>query len=322
MLFELDKNFSIKDIKFNTISMSDRPMFEEFYAKTPYDTNLWVMNFVYTIGFDESNSRKVLWKIVDGLLCVFVVNHNLENMFMLYPPCGKCDKKLFNRVVAKCMKIMLKVNDGSVEKSHIRTINQNHVDWLNSRYFKCKKSSFGYEHIYSCKEVAKMEGKKFEYIRRKFNKFTKEYPNAVWRRYVPTDWQSMMALKSAWEETAGEKYFRIIDASYYKGTIEHCETLKHDVFVVELNNRIIGMISGGMLSEEQKRCWCFLRKPLNNFDGLSEFLIVMLCREYADKADVLNDGADGGGGGLRFFKERFKGQENQVYECVLRDRSK
>ena len=222
------------------------------------------------------------------------------------------------------MKICAKVNKSSVPLCEIREVSDVHRDWIMEKHFKLKKSSFGLEHHYPIKRVAKMEGKDFSYIRRKVNKFNREYPDAIWREANDADWDGLLQLQRAWEETAGEKYFRIIDATYYRCAIKNKDALNHRVFIVTLHNRVIGMISGAILPTGQ--AWCFLRKPLNNFDGLSEFLIHKLCEVFQnDVSDdtLLNDGGDGNSKGLRFFKERFcPGQSPMIYSLSYRKEKK
>ena len=181
----------------------------------------------------------------------------------------------------------------------VRTVTDLQSDWLSKKLFHIKKNGFGQEHIYPTQRVCEMHGKEFAYIRRKINKFTKEYPNAIWREYDSVrDYDKMMTLKKEWEDTAGEKYFRIIDATNYKSILHDHKKLDHKVFVVEIAGKIVGMISGQYLTTDKKKAVCFLRKPLNHIQGLSEYLIYKLCCEL-NESEVLNDGGDGNAQGLR-----------------------
>jgi hypothetical protein len=318
-LFAVSHDIFLKGIKFMEIDFTDKPMIEDYIKKTSFDTNMWTMNFTYYYTFNESATRKVVWKIIDDMLCIFIVNNN-QHMFMLHLPLGECDRRKLNIVTLKCFKLMQKINEEDTKETYIRDISDLHKDMLMQKYFKLNKGSFGNEHHYDVKGVASLAGKPFAYIRHKINKFNKEYPNAIWRPYEDKDWDQMLMLQKAWEDTAGEKYFRIVDATYYRGTLKNYQKLGHQVFVVELDKRIIGMISGAYLTDDHKLAWCYLRKPLNNFDGLSEFVIYKLCCELKE-ADLLNDGADGGHKGLKFFKQRFSPvQSPAIFICKLRQK--
>lgn len=314
-LFEVDKNVKIAGIDFTEISLSDRSLFCEYYERMTFDKNLWCLNFPYLFGQNASNTKKVYYKIIDGMFCCFI--HGDKSMYMVTPPIGECDQRKFNHVIAKCLVIMNKVNGH--HDSVIHGLSREHKKLLNHRYFNVRKDSSAVEYTYDVKAVYEHKGKEFETIRRKLNKFARLYPNAIWREYQDTDWQNMMQLKTAWEDTAKSRYFRIVDASYYRETIRHHRDLDHKIFVVELNHRIIGMISCGYMGADKKLGWCFLRKPLNNFEGLSEFLIWKLCEYFKDTAVYMNDGDDDAEAGLRFFKTRFNPvYEKETYACSVK----
>lgn len=302
-LFKVSKKIKVGDFEFNELGMEDSDIYYKYLLASPFDTNMWNMNFTYVFTFNDSNTRKVLWQVINDMLCIFVLGND-EKLSLLHIPIGACDRKQLNNTILKCLKMCAKVNGKTVYDCEIREVSDVHKDWIMEKYFKLNKSSFGLEHHYDIERTASLEGSDFKYVRRKIRKFEKEYPDAKWREANEADWDGLLQLQRAWEETAGEKYFRIIDATYYRCAIKNCEELKHRIFVVTLHNRIIGMISGAILPTGQG--WCFLRKPLNNYDGLSEYLIWKLCDELkGNGAQLLNDGGDGNSKGLRFFKERF-----------------
>ena len=116
-----------------------------------------------------------------------------------------------------------------------------------------------------------------------------------------------MKLGEYWSKTSGQKYSYTFDDVYFPEIIKHYKELNHLVLVVEMNNEIIGMISGGDLPTGQS-WWC-LSKFVNSYDGLSEFLIIELAKainKIDPKIELMNAAEDLGPGGLRFFKERFR----------------
>ena len=79
------------------------------------------------------------------------------------------------------------------------------------------------------------------------------------------------------------------------------------MLVVELQDEIIGMVSGGALPTGQS-WWC-LSKFIDEYNGLSEMLIIELAKAINKKnpnVEFMNAGEDLGPGGLRLFKQRFK----------------
>jgi len=86
-----------------------------------------------------------------------------------------------------------------------------------------------------------------------------------------------------------------------------CSELDHLIIVVEVDEEIIGMVSGGELPTGES-WWCF-SKFRNDFDGLSELLIIELAKvinKINPKIELMNAAEDFGPGGLRLFKEKFR----------------
>jgi len=312
-LFKVSRDVKINDWVFKIVGLEDKELYEKYFATTEYPMTAWSNDFTYIYTHNESNTKTIMWIVVDEMLCTFIENAK-KRLDLYCLPFGGGDVDKVKSVVIKCLSFCDVVN-GGVGISSVQGADELQANWLKTNIeddaLKFKKMAFGLEHHYSISKLINLEGKDFAYIRRKINTFKKKYPEAIFRHYDASkgDWEGLMALKKEWNDTAGDKYFRIHDATYFRATVKEHEKLDHLIFVVELNKKIVAMISGGMHHNDSKAGWCYNRNPLNYIDGLSEFIIVQLAHELKalyPTVETMNDGGDGNKKGLRYFKEKFR----------------
>jgi uncharacterized protein len=317
------KSIQIGDWSFNEIQLEDIDMYSEYIKKTRYPANLWSSNFAYLWAKSQSKIRKVLWKIVDDMLVTF----GYTRKGILYLMClpfgeGKSDKVV--EVVYKCLNYCYKMDNNNKSEASLLLINSPQLEFLKgsekfNKYFSIV-NIVGIERHLSIPKLIALKGKEFERIRNKINKFNKLYPNAIVRKYKTSDYEEIIKLGENWLKKSGQKYSTIFDRVYFPEIIKHCKELKHVVLVVEIDNKIVGMASGGDLPTGE--AWGCLLKFMNDFDGISAFLIVEMAKEiHRINAEIqyINTGSDLGPGGLRVFKESFRPVLNYYrYEVFLR----
>ncbi|MDF2791888.1 MAG: hypothetical protein K0S80_4990 [Neobacillus sp.] len=123
-----------------------------------------------------------------------------------------------------------------------------------------------------------------------------------------TDYHKVMEFNNNW---ANEQDESIFDGTYFKEILKYPDELDHTVLVVEIDDQIVGMTSGGCLPTGQS--WACLRKGYHKVEGLSELLLCELVKEsyqVNSSIEYMNDGNDLGDPGLIFFKERFRPELN------------
>lgn len=316
-LFKLSKDVIIQGVKFKEIELDDKDFINSYIMMSEYPLTQWHSYFTYLWSYGQGNTRKVLYTLVDGLL-VTIVRNNKGICHMMTLPFGKGDKETVVKVTRDVLELLNAENSkiDDKKKANVHYVLDNQLEFLlgagfkdNSEDFKFKKASEGLEYQYSIPGLIKLEGKDFAYIRRKLNKFHKNYPNAVIKEYESYNWDDMLLLQKLWNENEGDKYFRIFDATYYRATVKECKRLGHSVLLVEIDGNIAGMISGEILPNGEGIC--YLRKPLSKYEGLSEFLIVELAKHLHEKNNNALVLTDGGGGtplsnGLNYFKQKFR----------------
>lgn len=307
---KLSGNITLGSWDFKVIDISDIKLYSDYIKQCEYPANLWSANFAFLWAVSQSSRRKILWKIVDDMLVTFAYLKSGE-LYLSCLPYGKGNPDKVIDVVYKCMKYCYEFNNHDDSSTVVKVINSLQLDFLKQspnfeKLFKVR-GLVGMEKHFSISKLITLPGKDFDYVRRKINKFKKSCPNAVIREYGEEDFEAVMKLGEYWSSTSGEKYSHIFDNIYFPEIIKHYKELNHIVLVVELNGNIIGMSSGGELPNGQS-WWC-LSKFMNDYDGLSELLIIEMAKainKINPDIEIMNAAEDLGPGGLRFFKERFR----------------
>jgi uncharacterized protein len=303
-------NINLGSWSFNVIDILDMNLYSEYIKKTEYPANLWSANFAFIWAVSQSKTKKILWKVVDDMLVTFTYLKS-DELYLTCLPYGKGTPDKVADVVYKCLKYCYEYNNHADSSTVVKVLNSLQLDFLRQakhfdEYFKVG-GWVGMEKHFSIPKLLSLPGKDFEYIRRKINKFHKLCPTAVIREYKEEDFEAVMKLGEYWSNTSGEKYSQIFDGVYFREIIKHCKELNHIVLLVEVDGKLVGMSSGGDLPNGQS-WWC-LSKFMNDYDGLSELLIIEMAKainKINPNIEIMNAAEDLGPGGLRFFKERFR----------------
>lgn len=295
--------------KFHVIQIEDMDMYTSYIRKTRYPANLWSSNFAYMWAISRSDNRKLLWKIVDGLLVTFV-HTNKDFLYLYCLPFGDADSEQVIAVTQKCMRYCLEWNNQEANRPLVRMINADQLDFLAksphfNEYFT-KKTWQGIERHFDINKLVLLTGKDFSRVRNRLHKFYREHPDAKISQYQDTDYKELIELDKHWKNTSGLKYANIFDGVYYKELVKHSAELDQLTLVIRIDKKIIGMISGGILPTGQS--WASVIKFEDNIPGLSETLFVEFAKKIHTvnpKVELMNVGSDLGSEGLRAYKLKF-----------------
>lgn len=318
-------NINFGKWNFHELKLADTDMYSEFIKITEYPGNLWSSNFAYLWASSQSHLRKVLWKVIDDMLVTF--GHSYKNSLYLFClPFGEGNPEKLMNVMLKCMKYCYEWNNHENNRTMIRMINHNQLEFLRNcsefdNLFKLVTLK-GIERHLDVKKLVSLNGKDFSTIRNKINKFRRENPDAEVRKYQKSDYGELIELGKHWSNIAGKKYVNIFDKTYYREIIHHSDELNQIILIVQKGNQIIGMVSGGELPTGQ--AWGSLLKYKDGIPGLSELLSVEFAHEIhqlGPNIELINVGSDLGAGGLRDYKLKFRPVLNlKRYQIYLKQK--
>ena len=295
---------------FNEITIEDMNIYSEYIKATEYPANLWSSNFPYLWASSQSTLRKVLWKVVDEMLVTF--GHSYKNSLYLFClPYGKGNPEEVTDVLYRCMRYCFDWNNQQNDRTFVKMINDSQLEFLRNcskfdEHFRLVTWQ-GIERHYGIKNLVSLAGPDFSNIRNRINKFNRENPNAILRRYKPSDFDALIELGNHWSNSAGKKYSTIFDKVYYREIIKHCDEFNQIILVIEIDGKIVGMITGAEMPTGQ--AWGSLLKYEQGIPGLSEMLSVEIARKLNKtnpNIELLNVGSDLGAGGLRDYKLKFR----------------
>jgi len=295
---------------FNEIKLEDKGMYYNYIRDSECPASSSASNFAFFWGVSNSKGNKTLWKVIDNMLFTFTYTKK-GVLYLPFLPFGKGGADKVVRALNEVLKYCYEFNNSDNSNTIVKVINDAQLDFLRKsqdfdKYFKAIPYS-GREKHFSIQKLISLSGKEFETIRRKINKFHRLCPNVIIRKYQHSDFEAVMKLAEYWSNTSGKKYPRILDKVYFNEIIRHYDKLDHLILVMEIEGKIVGLVSGGDLPTGQS-WWC-ISKFMNEYEGISETLIIELAKEINrinPKIELMNSGTDGGLVGLRLFKERFR----------------
>ncbi|ACB85149.1 DUF2156 domain-containing protein [Natranaerobius thermophilus] len=295
---------------FHEVKLEDKELFNEFIKESNHPVNLWSANFPFIWLYSRSPRRKILWKIIDDMLVVFILTRNRKLSLLCLPFGNGSVDKLIN-VLNDALRYCAEWTKVRRYKTRVRTINKFQLDYLQTsnkfnKLFKLKELR-GIEHHYSTEELLVLEGKKYQSLRKTVNKHYREYPNINFRKYQPEDYEKILRFNKNWEKTSGNKYRELIDKSYFKSVFEYNEQLDMEILVAELNDEIVGVNAGALLPTGD--AWGCICKTNAEIVGLNEAIILEYIKELIkidNSVQYLNVGSDMGISGLRNYKRKFR----------------
>lgn len=306
---------------FNELNLELSGMYEEYFTNTTYPLNVFSWNFAFI--WAESRRKKMTWRIVDDMLVTF---RHLKNgdIDMWHLPVGAGELEKVVKVLHKCLNFCHQWNIRNSSYGVLRVINAPQLEYLSAseqfnNLFKATKRK-GLEIVLSINKLLALTGTEFKPVRNKINKFKRNYPDAVIRRYEPSDFEDLMKVQKNWTETSGQKYRNTMDLITYPEILRNNKNLDHLILVVEIKGKVVGMISGGIAPTGC--AWSYFIKAEQGFQGIYETMMIKLAQEINrldHTIDLLNIGSDLGEEGLAKFKDKYRpAYKHKRYRLTVR----
>jgi hypothetical protein len=321
-----DRKIIVGNWILHRIRLRDKEMYSYFIKQSQYPVNLWSSNFDFIWADAQSVQKQVYWKIVDGMLVTFAFQKRY-GLYLLCLPFGSGDPDQVLHVVYRCLQFCNRWNRSkNYPPATVKTVNSQQLEFLEKseyfrKFFEYVKLK-GIERHFSVKNLVELKGNSFQRIRNAINRFNRNYPQTIFRRYTPKDYKPLLLVSQNWKKTAGSKYSVIFDDVYFHEILKHQAELDHLIIVAEMDGKIVGMASGGILPTGQS--WGCLIKKLADINDLNEKLIVEFAKEIHridPNVELMNVGSDLGAEGLIAFKEKFRPVLNlERYRIALKQK--
>jgi uncharacterized protein len=303
----------VEEWGFRPIKLKDRPLYDQFTAASEFPVDIWSSNFAYLWAHTRIPRQLVILRSeVDGILVTWILTTNGR----LYLPClpvGPGNPEHVIGVLQRCEALCTEWNQISryTQRPVLAKMSSNQLEFFQR--FDAFNENFspklltGVERHLSVQKLTSLTGKKFSTIRYKLNKLQREYPGVKLRNYMADDFADVVELGRQWKKTSGSKHRRLLDSFYFKPTVKYHKSLGLENLVVEVDGKIIGMTTGGILPTGQ--AWGFLTKFDNSYEGISEYMVVAMAKrinELDPSVEFINVGTDFGNEQLAMAKEKFR----------------
>jgi hypothetical protein len=303
-----DNVVNINGVDFNRVVLSDKKTFEDIYFKQHYSNMFWENNFAYIYAYaDASKSTDVLWKIINGFMCVFIYIRRSKRLASLVNPVA-IGKKLDKNTLVEILKIFKKVN-GSEICSNFIDMNKNNLHLFNV----ARGNGLGYDDlpsdfIFKCEDLIKLEGSKFKSRRQVVNQFKRRYPNYVIRYATDNDLDAIFTVRDGWIKARFKNIKQVWDREIFKSMIKYRKELGIRTMVAEVDGIVEGFLTISKLCDN---CSVVITENTNlKFQGMTELLWYESLKMNLDLGEYEDDG--NGGLNKKDGLYRYKASNNPV----------
>ncbi|RMD98282.1 MAG: DUF2156 domain-containing protein [Deltaproteobacteria bacterium] len=270
------------------------------------EREMWSRFFPF-LFFYNAPSRQIL--IAEAGEALFVFLHRRprhrrgERIDLFYPPLG-CKGPTFTEGLEE---MIAAANEANGDSS-ARVLWAERSDAEEARRVGLIPQHNEWEFIYDLAEVAAMDGKRFRDVRKRFFRFLREYPLAIYRPMGAGDMAGCRTLVRALERKQRAAGIPVLDTGYTLAALKwHTRFPEPKLLarVLVLGERVIGFaMAGGMT---QSGANFFILKTDHSVTGAAEYLRCRMMDElYSLGYRWINDAGDLGRPGLRRHKEKFR----------------
>lgn len=292
------------------MSLESKLLFDQFC-----DKNLKPLSsYHFSAVFGWQDFFEFEYDVINERLCLFA--YQSADCFLYLPPLGG---EIENPTIDECFKRMQGSRIARIENISANQLNNFDLRKYNS-YLKA------HEYIYRREDLELLSGEKYKSKRHDINVFISRYPKAVFRPYVPADYQGCVDLYRRWSDNrrqlgADDVYLGMLDenAHVHALLIKHAKELWLFGRVVEIDGRIVAYTFGYILNPET---WCVLLEITDlKYAGLSAYIFNCFCKdETVKKFEFINTMDDCGLPNVAKAKESYHPiKKLPIYSITKRD---
>jgi len=272
---------------FSPLGPSAYPLFREAFAR--HRKSAWCYYLPFLRAYGTGSERRILWKRLEGALCIFVEAGGKLNL--LVPPVGGGAD-----VLRTCFRVMNRINGD--RSGRVSWVDEEDAARLEDEG-PWRLESKGREYVYAPDALGM--GRSAHRRIRRFSERSDLSVADLSQGHIGT----CIALLERWEAEQGIRYAILLDGEYTRATLRNWGEFPEQElsgFVVAIEGQIVAFGMGGGMRED---LGCsFVLKTDTSIPELGAFAkSVLLDRLRA--FPLINDGGDLGHPGLRRFKRSF-----------------
>ena len=272
---------------FGPLALSAYPLFREAFAR--HRKSAWCYYLPFLRAYDAGPDRRILWKQLEGALCVFVENRGKLNL--LVPPLGGNPE-----ILRTCLRIMNRANGD--RRGRVSWADEEDAARLEGEG-PWRLEFKGREYLYAPTTLGLARS-----ARRRIRQFARREGLAV-MDLTAQHIEACLSLVERWELQQGSRYATLLDGEYTRAALRDWGQFPEEElsgFVVALEGRIVAFGMGGAMRED---LGCsFVLKTDTSIPDLGAFAKSTLL-DRLRRFPLVNDGGDLGQPGLRRFKRSF-----------------
>lgn len=290
------------------VQFSDRDVMAPYFACLSEPLSDYTFSQVFT----WRNSLRILWRVLDGHLCVFA--NGSGDLTLLMPPIGEGAS---SRALAGAFDLMDQYNaaKGVLERSRVEYVSQELLD-------RCGRDGMtvqpmGADYVYDVNRMIDLAGGDLASKRQAKNRFLRNYEHRV-EVYDPSlHLESCSRLLQSWKQRQDAGHWDEIESSALKRRKETVATeltllcareLSLEGLVVHVNSpqgwQLGGFTFGERLGPDQSSI--IIEKTDLEVKGLAQFIFSEFCRRYWSDRPLVNVGDDWGMETLAWTKMSYR----------------
>ncbi|MHA1112762.1 MAG: DUF2156 domain-containing protein [Promethearchaeota archaeon] len=286
-------NIDAKKYGFKPLELIDKAIFSQKFK----ETQPVISEFTFTNLFMWREYYQFVWKQMKNGDIILISLHDPLKL-IAFP--------LIGSDLDSWIRELEQIKIGFIRPVEIHRVPESHLDDLkkiipNLEYFEDRDN---WDYLYKRKDLLNLPGKHYATIRRKLNKFNKEYPITI-EPLSPRNVKSSLQLQEEWcnLRSCSDTPSLENEDKAIRDILLHIDKLDYIGFVVLQENNVIGYSIGEKLNSTT--ITSHVEKGNTEYFGLYQALNHIFAEKYASNFQYINREQDLGVPGLRRSKESY-----------------